>query len=297
MNTQQIQYLLEIYETRSISKAAARLYVAQPNISSSIRSLENELGFPIFKRTKYGMIPTENGLQVLDQARRMWDSYQKIQQINTGSSRKRLHVGGMPIPPAYRAFADFCLFYQNETDVDFLYCENKKPEIESFVLSDYDVQLALIPPIGITAFLAQAEARDVLATTLKELPLVLHIGPKHPLYQKADVSPADFNDYMFVDYIGSVYQGYPGLEQFFPVDRKRTIKVSNRSTKHSLVSEGTFFSIGIKLPDDMNEMYGFRNIPLEGMSYMLVLLERKNQRRSAEVQRYIQYLMEELRPI
>lgn len=46
MTTQQIQYILEVCRTGSMSKAAEHLYVAQPNLSNSIRALERELGFP-----------------------------------------------------------------------------------------------------------------------------------------------------------------------------------------------------------------------------------------------------------
>ena len=68
MNIQQIQYVLEVYRNKSMSKAAAKLYVAQPNLSNSIRALENELGFQIFNHSKSGVTPTENGILLLKQA-------------------------------------------------------------------------------------------------------------------------------------------------------------------------------------------------------------------------------------
>ena len=46
MNIQQLQYALAVYRAGSISGAAASLYIAQPNLSSIIRSLEEELGYP-----------------------------------------------------------------------------------------------------------------------------------------------------------------------------------------------------------------------------------------------------------
>ena len=47
MTIQQLQYILEVHRTGSISKAANNLYLAQPNLSNAIRSLEQELGFPV----------------------------------------------------------------------------------------------------------------------------------------------------------------------------------------------------------------------------------------------------------
>ena len=62
MTVQQLQYALAVYRAGSISGAAANLYIAQPNLSGIIRSLEEELGYPIFVRTSRGVQPTERGL-------------------------------------------------------------------------------------------------------------------------------------------------------------------------------------------------------------------------------------------
>ena len=44
MTIQQLQYALAVYRAGSISAAAASLFIAQPNLSGVIRSLEEELG-------------------------------------------------------------------------------------------------------------------------------------------------------------------------------------------------------------------------------------------------------------
>lgn len=69
INTQQLQYLIEIERTRSISQAAANLYMGQPNLSRVLRETEADLGFAIFERTRKGVRPTEKGEQFLQHAR------------------------------------------------------------------------------------------------------------------------------------------------------------------------------------------------------------------------------------
>jgi len=49
---------LYLYEERSISKTANRLYVSQPAISYSLKELENELGYKLFYRNSKGIEPT-----------------------------------------------------------------------------------------------------------------------------------------------------------------------------------------------------------------------------------------------
>ena len=59
---------VEVYRQGSLTKAAASLYIAQPNLSRSVSELEKSLGFPLFLRTKKGMLPTPEGERFLKEA-------------------------------------------------------------------------------------------------------------------------------------------------------------------------------------------------------------------------------------
>ena len=48
MNTQHLQYIIEIERTRSISQAAENLFIGQPNLSRILHDVEQMLGFRIF---------------------------------------------------------------------------------------------------------------------------------------------------------------------------------------------------------------------------------------------------------
>lgn len=69
MNTQQLEYLVEIDRTGSISQAAENLYMGQPNLSRILRDMESSLGYAIFERTRRGVRPTEKGTIFLQHAR------------------------------------------------------------------------------------------------------------------------------------------------------------------------------------------------------------------------------------
>jgi len=49
---------LYLYEEKSISKTAAKLYVSQPAISYSLKELESQLGYTLFYRNSKGIEPT-----------------------------------------------------------------------------------------------------------------------------------------------------------------------------------------------------------------------------------------------
>lgn len=60
MNTDYNLYriFLYLFEEKSISKTAAKLYVSQPAISYSLKELENQLGYTLFYRNSKGIEPT-----------------------------------------------------------------------------------------------------------------------------------------------------------------------------------------------------------------------------------------------
>ncbi|MGE4352858.1 MAG: LysR family transcriptional regulator [Oscillospiraceae bacterium] len=68
MDIQQLIYAVEVNKCGSISKAAGNLYMAQPNLSNSIRELEREIGIVIFKRTPKGIETTKDGAEFLRHA-------------------------------------------------------------------------------------------------------------------------------------------------------------------------------------------------------------------------------------
>lgn len=54
MTLTQIQYVLAVAETGTISAAAKRLFIAQPSLTASIKELENELQVTLFRPHEQG---------------------------------------------------------------------------------------------------------------------------------------------------------------------------------------------------------------------------------------------------
>jgi DNA-binding transcriptional LysR family regulator len=81
MNTLFFKYALEIERTRSITKAAENLFMAQPNLSKAIKELELESGFTIFERNSKGVIPTEKGFKFLAYAKIILEEMNHIRHL------------------------------------------------------------------------------------------------------------------------------------------------------------------------------------------------------------------------
>src|SRR5918911_976258 len=67
----QLEHFLAVAEEGSFTRAAARLYMVQSSLSSSLLGLERELGTQLFNRRPRGAELTETGRALLGHARRV----------------------------------------------------------------------------------------------------------------------------------------------------------------------------------------------------------------------------------
>lgn len=86
MKLEQIVYALEIARCGSISKAAKNLLLTQPNLSSSIKNLEDDIGFKIFQRLPRGVSVTTKGTQFLEYAESICRDVENINVIGSNSN-------------------------------------------------------------------------------------------------------------------------------------------------------------------------------------------------------------------
>jgi LysR family transcriptional regulator, benzoate and cis,cis-muconate-responsive activator of ben and cat genes len=96
-----LRYFVAVAETENVSRASLKLDVSRPPLSRQIRDLEDELDFPLLKRTAKSVSLTAAGRTFLTEARAV------LQRVDEGVKKARavatagqidLHVGYSPTP-------------------------------------------------------------------------------------------------------------------------------------------------------------------------------------------------------
>ena len=71
MKFEHLKYFIEVVQCKSINKAAKKLFVSQPTVTSTIKTLENDLGFPLIERSHKGVTLTDKGKRVYEDAKKI----------------------------------------------------------------------------------------------------------------------------------------------------------------------------------------------------------------------------------
>jgi DNA-binding transcriptional LysR family regulator len=107
-----LRYFVAVAEEENVSRAAVKLHVSQPGVSQQIHDLEDEMGFPLFRRSGKSVRLTEAGRIFLGEAR---DIIQRtadaVEKARVGlATRTKIKVGYVPsgtveiLPRALRTF-------------------------------------------------------------------------------------------------------------------------------------------------------------------------------------------------
>ena len=242
MYLEQLNYFVEVANTKSMSAAGHNLHVTQQNISKSIKQLESELGTQLFTRTSQGIFLTEIGksvyidaLEILTQVSIFQKKYASPNPIqNKKCSLSILSIYGLDhlqteitkIVTSQFINYDFNIFETNPSRVQQLLFDNKYDIIamETDDLDDvYTKELTEI----YHAFL------------VKEEKLRLHVSKLSPIAEQNNIS---INALAYLPLIAFCTEGT--TPYFFDVLEKRKIKLNTVFTTNNILTAYNYVEAG-----------------------------------------------------
>jgi DNA-binding transcriptional LysR family regulator len=202
MDLRRLRYFVAVAEEQSFSRAAQRLHMAQPPLSSQIKALETELGVRLFDRTSRGVQLTEAGQLLLEEARRI------LAQVEQTASAVRRAGNG----EAGRITLAFVPSASNEVLPEILKeFRAGFPEVELFLREMRPDQVVRSLHAGQTdvGFLyLPLEDNSLDVACVSREPLVLALPESHPLAAQESV---DLRDAAGEPFIMPARHQMPGL--------------------------------------------------------------------------------------
>jgi DNA-binding transcriptional LysR family regulator len=193
MNIQQLKAVDLVISTHTVTEAAARLFVTQPQVSRLIAELEVELGLKLFLRRRGRLLPTNAGLQFNAKAKRVLTDLEGLpqiaQSIRLGGDENILNV----VAPPHVAYSiipqAFFLFSRRYPKIRFSLSILTRNEVGRWV-ADHNLGLGIsILPVDV------ATARTVPFASMHTAVIV----PKtHELSAKPFILAADLAKYPFI---------------------------------------------------------------------------------------------------
>ncbi|WP_219094238.1 LysR substrate-binding domain-containing protein [Pseudomonas sp. UMAB-40] len=197
MELRHLRYFLAVAEEGHFGRAAAKLHIVQPALSMQIRSLEEELGTPLFTRTSRKVMLTEAGEILVIEARRTLDQAQRAKDVVQKSARGE--IGSVRIGFSGNAsFAgklscDLGNFHRQFPEAEITLREaSAQQQAEAILAGELDVGYCPTFDLGVHA--------DLRVERIGAWPWVVAMSGEHPLAKRKAVRCADLMDETFVVY-------------------------------------------------------------------------------------------------
>lgn len=199
MNTVLLQYAVEVEKTGSITQAAANLYMDQPNLSKAIKTLEEGLGAPIFKRTPKGVVPTARGRIFLEHARNVLVQIDEMEHLYKTGEVNGVEFS-LSMPRASYISTAFSRFIEEAgkgaTMNVWLRETNSADTIRDVETGEYNLGIIRYPVNSEKYYAREIAAKGLLMESVLEYSLSILLSDANPLADKRMIEAEDLSDYI-----------------------------------------------------------------------------------------------------
>ena len=238
MTLQQLNYIITISETGSINKAAERLYVSQPSLTSAIKELERELGIVLFNRSGKGVTLTADGMDFLPYARQVYGQYLVLMEKygRGGERRQKFGVSCQHYSFAVKAFVEMAKAY-DMAKYEFAIRETRTLDVIRDVAQLHsEIGILYLSDFNRKAILKLLSSNGLSFHHLIDCNAYVYLWKGHPLADRKSISLRDLEPYPCLSFEqGDASSFYFAEEILSTNDYPRSIKTCDRATNLNLM--------------------------------------------------------------
>ncbi|WP_125154325.1 LysR family transcriptional regulator [Clostridium rectalis] len=301
MEFKQIQQVIEIAKTASISKAAKNLYISQPNLSLSIKNLEMELGATLFFRTTKGIELTEFGQQFLTYSKPVYNQFLQLEDIckNVVNEERRIFsLSTVTLKFVYNIFIDIYIKYEKE-NIYFSHNEGSTMEvIEDVFNQKSEIGIVINTSLNLKSMKRILKVKQLEYNALSVEPPYVIVSKLNPFFYKDlhSILLKEISSYPFIASYGDIFYSSSNemskIRDITQLACSSKIYVSNRASLYDFLYKTNAFSIcsNNELAYKDKEAYEkIRAIPIKspGFNFEIGWIKRKNYNVSPIAQEFI----------
>lgn len=244
MNILHMKYAVEVANAGSLSKAAEKLLIAQPNISRSIKELEAHLGIAIFDRTAKGMILTPQGEEFIGYAKGILKQIDDVEKIYTSNHPKKQHFS-ISVPRASYIAEAFIQFSKSlgKGQAEIFYKEtNSQRTIRNILNSDYKLGIIRYSENYDRYFKEMLDEKGLVYELITEFKYRIVTSRNSPLAKKENVTYDDLTEFIEIAHADPYVPSLPlskVVKEELPDNIDRRIYIFERASQFGLLSENS----------------------------------------------------------
>ncbi len=164
MNILHLKYAVEVEKTASITKAAENLYMGQPNLSRSIKELEESVGIKIFRRTSKGIIPTIQGEEFLREAKKILMRIESLESAYKNNEKKKVSLN-ISVPRSNYitvAFGKTVASFDENKEIEIVYSETSTATaFENILQGNFKLGIVRVQEMYLPGLYSVCDGKDL----------------------------------------------------------------------------------------------------------------------------------------
>ena len=277
MNIQQLRYVVAIANSGTFREAAEKMYVSQPSLSISVRDLEKELGFKIFRRTSSGTFLTRRGMEFYEKAQELvkgFDIFQN-QYANPEEEKDEFSIASQHydfLPPTITAFSQQYPDYKN-----FRIFESTTVQILDEVAQGHsEIGIIYLNNQNQKGIMQRVEKLGLEVIELIPFQTHIYLSEGHPLAKKKVLVMEDLVDLPTVRFTQEKDEYLYYSENFVDTSASsQMFNVTDRATLNGILERTNAYATGSGFLDS-DSVNGITVIPLnDNLNNRMVYVKRE----------------------
>lgn len=234
----QLKYVIAVSGQNSLNDAARALFISQPSLSAAIRSLEKEVGFDIFLRSKCGITLTAKGAEFIGYAKSVMEQYELLdaKYISQTEVKKSFSVSMQHYTFAVHAFVELVKQYGMD-EYEFEVHETKTYEVIDHVKNrKSEIGILYLDSLNRKVLNKLFAEYALEFTPLLECGIYVYMWKGHPLAGRKEIALAELDEYPCLGFAQGEHNSFYFAEEVLSTYQyKRFIRASDRATLLNLM--------------------------------------------------------------